>query len=94
MAAHIRARTLAANDGPSPRGDTLRERRQFTARQDVSPSSVAFSASQSIRSRSAIGTSRWTAGGASIWRTEVIETTARWVVNSVSWPSAVVPAPS
>ena len=52
------------NAAPSPRGETLFERRHATGRQLAIPSSVAFSASQSIRSLSAIGTSRWSAGGA------------------------------
>ncbi len=57
------ARTRSAKVGPSPRGFTLRDRRHTTGRQLAAPSSVHFSASHSIRSRSAIGTRRWTDGG-------------------------------
>ena len=61
-AAAMRAITFARNLGPSPRGETLRDRCHSARRQLVAASSALFSASHSIRSRSATGTTRCTTG--------------------------------
>src|SRR5687768_4256082 len=64
-AATMRRRSFSWNAGPSPRGVTLRERRYATERHAEAPSSTAFSASISIRSRSPTGaqSETWGSGG-------------------------------
>jgi hypothetical protein len=90
----MRARTFAWKVTPSPRGDTERERRQSTGRQLDAASSVLFSASQSMRSRSPMGTSRWMGGGGSTRLTVSTSMSASAFVRRTRWPCARAPAPS
>ncbi len=73
---------------PSPRGETLRDRFHRIGRHVDAPSSAHFSAHQSMRSRSATGTTRCTGEGASNRATSSTDTSASFLDRRTMEPTA------
>src|SRR3954454_13880123 len=81
IAPFIRATTLVVKASPSPLGETLFDRWNITGVQLLTWSSAAFSASQSMRSRSATGTYRWIGGGSASFQLRSTRTTSFFFVS-------------